>query len=138
MTGRSEHALAFISRHHHAVMATTRADGRAAMSPVLATVDDEGRVLVSSRETAMKVRHLRRDPYASLCVFTDRFFGSWVQVEGDVEVLSLPEAMEPLVGYYRLAVGEHPDWDDYRAAMTSEQRVLLRMTVTRSGPAQQG
>jgi PPOX class probable F420-dependent enzyme len=138
MSDSIEDALAFISRHHHAVMATTRADGRPAMSPVLAVADDEGRVLVSSRETAMKVRHVRRDPYASLCVFTDRFFGSWVQVEGDVEVLSLPEAMEPLVDYYRLAVGEHPDWDDYRAAMTREQRVLLRMTVTRSGPTQQG
>lgn len=138
MTARIDHALGFISRHHHAVMATFRSDGRPAMSPVLAVADGAGNVVVSCRETAMKVRHLRRDPRASLCVFTDRFFGSWVQVEGDVEIVPLPEAMDLLVDYYRRAVGEHPDWNDYRAAMERERRVLLRMRVTRSGPSLQG
>lgn len=138
MSASVEHALAFVSRHHRAVMATTRADGRPAMSPVLAVVDDEGRVVVSTRETAMKVRHVRRDPHVALCVFPDRFFGSWVQVEGAAEVVALPEAMDLLVDYYRRAVGEHPDWDDYRAAMEREGRVVLRVDVSRAGPSQQG
>ncbi len=104
------------------------------MSPVTCAVDEKGRVLVSTRETAIKTRNLRRDPRASLCVFTDAFFGEWVQVEGETEIISLPGAMELLVEYYRLASGEHPDWDDYRAAMERDQRVILRVSITRAGP----
>jgi PPOX class probable F420-dependent enzyme len=131
-------ALSFIGQHHRGVIATTRADGTTQMSPVTAGVDSEGRVVISSRETAYKVRHLRALPYGALCAFTDRFFGDWVQVEGPVEVVSLPEAMEPLVDYYRRISGEHADWADYRAAMERERRVLLRMTVERAGPAVSG
>jgi PPOX class probable F420-dependent enzyme len=128
----------FVRQHHHAVLITTRMDGTPQSSPVAATVDDAGRVVVSSRETAYKTKNLRRDPRAWLCVFPDAFYGPWVQVEGDVEVLSLPEAMEPLVDYYRSVAGEHPDWDEYRAAMQAEQRCLLRVSLTRAGPDRQG
>jgi len=138
MTADIDEALAFVARHRHAVMATTRRDGRPAMSPVTPVVDGEGRVVVSTRETAMKVRHLERDPYVSLCVVTDRFYGEWVQVEGTAEIVRLPEAMDLLVDYYRRGSGEHPDWDEYRAAMTQQRRVLVRITVTRSGPSQSG
>ena len=131
-------ALAFIRQHHWAVLATTRADGTTQMSPVTAGVDDLGRVEISTRETAYKVRHLRTLPYAALCAFTDRFFGDWVQVEGPVDVVSLPDAMEPLVEYYRRISGEHPDWDDYRGTMERDRRVLLRVTVERAGPADHG
>jgi PPOX class probable F420-dependent enzyme len=127
-------ALAFIRTNHHAVMATVRADGRPALSPIACDVDGDDRVVVSTRETAMKVRHIARDPHVTLCVLNDGFFGEWVQVEGNAEVVHLPEAMEGLVDYYRRVSGEHPDWDDYRAAMERERRVLLRVTVTRSGP----
>src|SRR3954447_10186091 len=127
-------ALEFVRRLHHAVLATTRADGTPQLSSVAAAVDADGRVVVSSREAAVKTRNLRRDPRAFVCVFTDRFFGGWVQVNGSTEVLSLPEALEPLVEYYRSVSGEHPDWDDYRAAMRSERRVLLRITPTSAGP----
>ena len=131
-------ALEFLRANHRAVMATTKADGSTQMSPITVGVDREGRVLVSSRETAYKVRHLRALPYAAICAFSDQFFGPWVQVEGPVEVVSLPEAMEPLVDYYRAISGEHPDWDDYRAAMERDQRVILRMTVERAGPTVSG
>lgn len=131
-------ALDFIRQNHRGVIATTRADGTTQMSPVTPGVDDEGCVEISTRETAFKVRHLRALPYAALCVFTDRFFGDWVQVEGPVEVLSLPDAMEPLVEYYRDISGEHPDWDDYRAVMERDRRVLLRMTIERAGPTVSG
>jgi PPOX class probable F420-dependent enzyme len=133
-----EHALAFIARHHRAVMSTFRSDGLPAMSPMLCGVDGDGKVVVSTRETAMKVAHLRRDPRVALCVFTDKFFGSWVQVEGRAEIVSLPEAMDGLVDYYRRAVGEHPDWDDYRTAMERERRCLVRIEVTRAGPSMSG
>jgi PPOX class probable F420-dependent enzyme len=131
-------ARAFVREHSHAVLATTRRDGTPQMSPVAAAVDAEGRVVVSSRETAYKTRNLRRHPRAWLCVLPDGFYGQWIQVEGSVEVLSLPEAMEPLVDYYRAVAGEHDDWDDYRAAMVAEQRCLLRVTLTRAGPDRAG
>lgn len=127
-------ALEFCRTHHHAVLATRRRDGAPQLSPVTVTSDDAGRLLVSTRETAMKVHNLRRDPRAWLCAFTDRFYGDWVQVEGRVEIVSLPEAMDLLVEYYRLAAGEHPDWDDYRAAMVRERRCVVVITPDRAGP----
>ena len=134
-TGR---AADFLRAHHRAVVATSRSDGRPQLSPVTCTVDDENRVLISTRETALKTRNLRRRPQASLCVFTDNFFGEWVQVEGDVEIIPLPDAMDLLVEYYRRISGEHPDWDDYRAAMVRDQRVIVRVTITRAGPDASG
>jgi len=140
MTAAGDHAdaLEFLGRNHRAVLATRRRDGSPQMSPVLAAIDDASRVVISTRETAMKTLNLRRDPRASLCVLNDHFFGEWHSLDGSVEILSLPEAMEPLIDYYRRSAGEHPDWDDYRKAMERERRVLLRLTVERSGPATQG
>ncbi|GAA3111844.1 hypothetical protein [Nonomuraea salmonea] len=74
----------------------------------------------------------------SLCVFTDRFFGEWIQVDGTAEIVHLPEAMERLITYYRDISGEHPDWDDYRAAMERERRVLMRITPVHAGPDRHG
>lgn len=133
-----ERAQQFFRAHHRAVLATLRADGRPQMSPVTCGVDADGRVLISTRETAVKTRNLRRDPFASLCAFTDQFFGEWVQAEGTAEVISLPEAMELLVDYYRVAAGEHPDWSDYRTAMVRERRVIIRVTLSRAGPTVSG
>jgi len=127
-------ALEFLRANHRAVMATTKADGSTQLSPITVGVDAEGRVVVSTRETAYKVRHLHALPYAAICAFTDGFFGDWIQVEGPVDIVALPEAMEPLVDYYRSIRGEHPDWDDYRATMERDRRVILRMTVERAGP----
>ena len=124
----------FLREHHRAVLATFRAGGLPQLSPVLAAADADGRVLISTREAAVKTRNLRRDPRASLCVFSDSFFGEWVQVDGTAEVISLPDAMDLLVAYYRLVAGEHPDWGDYRAAMVRDRRVILRLTITRAGP----
>jgi PPOX class probable F420-dependent enzyme len=129
-----ERAREFLRAHHRAVLATSRADGRPQLSPVMCAVDGQGRVVVSTRETAVKTKNLRRVPQASLCVFSDGFFGDWVQVEGKAEVISLPEAMELLVDYYRRVAGEHPDWEDYRASMTRDRRVIVAITLTRAGP----
>jgi PPOX class probable F420-dependent enzyme len=131
-------ALDFVREHHHAVLATMKKDGTPQLSPVTASVDDSGHVVISSRETAFKVRNLQRDPRAWLTVFTDAFYGDWVQLEGTVEVVALPAAMEGLVDYYRSVRGEHPDWDEYRAVMVSDQRCLVRITLTKAGPDRQG
>ena len=131
-------AREFIAANHRAVLATRRADGLPQLSPVVCGVDADGRVIVSTRETAIKTKNLRRDPHASLCVFGDGFFGSWVQVEGRAEVVSLPAAMDLLVDYYRRTSGEHPDWADYRAAMERERRVIVRVSIERAGPSVSG
>ena len=131
-------ARAFVAQNSHTVLATLRKDGTPQMSPVDAAVVDDGTVVISSRETAYKVKNLRRDPRAWLCVLSPQFYGQWVQLEGTVEIQSLPDAMEPLVDYYRRLSGEHPDWDDYRAAMVRDQRCLIRVTVTKAGPDRQG
>jgi PPOX class probable F420-dependent enzyme len=127
-------ARQFLQDHHRAVLATRRRTGDPQLSIVAAAVDDEGRVLISSRETAIKTKNLRRDPRASLLVMSDEFYGDWVQVDGTAEVVSLPEAMDVLVDYYRRVAGEHDDWEDYRAAMERDRRVILRLTITRAGP----
>jgi PPOX class probable F420-dependent enzyme len=128
-----DEARAFIRENHRGVLSTLRRDGRPQMSPVMVAVDDEGRVAISTRETTVKVRHIRRDPRVSLCVTSDDFW-KWLQVDGTATVLSLPDAMEPLVAQYRALAGEHPDWDDYRRAMEQERRVIVRIDVDHAGP----
>ena len=131
-------ALEFIRTNSQAVLATTRRDGRPQLSPVNVVVNEAGQVVLSSRATAIKVKNLRRDPHAAVCVTTTAFYGDWCQVEGSVTVVDLPEAMDGLVDYYRSASGEHPDWDEYRAAMVSEHRVLVVIDVERAGPSVAG
>ena len=133
-----DEALEFIRANRRGVLSTTRRDGKPALTPVVAAVDDAGRVVVSTRETAVKTANLRRDPWATLLIMNDAFFGPWVQIEGMTEIVTLPDAMDPLVDYYRRAVGEHQDWDDYKAAMERERRVLLRIDVQRAGPNLRG
>ncbi len=131
-------ARAFLAEHHRGVLATRRADGEVQMSPVLCALDAKGRVVVSTRETARKTHHVRRDPRVALCVLPDGFFGRWIQVEGRAEVVEQPEATEGLVDYYRRVSGEHPDWAAYRQAMVEERRVLLAVTLVRAGPDLEG
>jgi PPOX class probable F420-dependent enzyme len=133
-----QEARDYLRANHRAVLATMRRDGTPQMSPVACAVLASGDVVVSSRETAIKTKNVRRDPRAWLCVFPDAFFGGFVQVEGDVTVVSLPDAMEGLVDYYRAVAGEHPDWDDYRAAMERDQRVIISITPERVSPTVQG
>jgi PPOX class probable F420-dependent enzyme len=130
-------ARGFIADNHNAVMVTRRRDGRIQTSPITVGLDDDG-IVISSRETAYKVRNIRRDPHVTLCVFTADFYGRWIQVEGTAEIVSLPEAMEGLVDYYRRISGEHPDWDDYRRAMEDQKRVLLRVSIDKVGPTKSG
>jgi PPOX class probable F420-dependent enzyme len=127
-------AVSFLSSHPRGVLATSRADGRPQLSPVVAAVDDDGRVLISTREPAIKAKNLARDPRASLCVMSDTFFGEWVQVDGMAELIHQPEALPILEDYYRRISGEHEDWDDYRAAMVRDKRLIVRITIERAGP----
>jgi PPOX class probable F420-dependent enzyme len=131
-------AREFVASNHRAVLITRRSGGGLQTSPVLVGVDGEGKLVISTGERAYKTRNLRRDPTAVLCVFSNRFFGRWMQIEGAAQIVSLPEAMDGLVDYYRRISGEHPDWDDYRRAMQDQHRVLVRISVDMVGPTSAG
>jgi PPOX class probable F420-dependent enzyme len=130
--------LDFLRPRHHAILLTTRRDGRPQASPVSCGVDATGRIVISTYPQRAKTRNAERDSRASACVLSDDWDGPWVQVDGRVEVLHLPEALEPLVDYYRSISGEHPDWHAYRAAMTNQGKSLLRLTIEAWGPVATG
>ncbi|HJL98188.1 MAG: PPOX class F420-dependent oxidoreductase [Acidimicrobiales bacterium] len=132
-----EKGLDYVRDNSRAVLATRRRDSSPQMSPVtLAVVDNE--IIMSTRETAIKTWNLRRDPISWLCVFPDKWLGRWVQLQCRAEIVSLPDAMDLLVSYYRTLSGEHPDWDDYRRAMTNDQRCIVKFEVEAAGPDIQG
>ena len=133
-----EELLAFVRPRSRVLLQTRRRDGSPQLSPVTAGVDAQGRVVVATYPSRAKVRNARRDPAVSLCVLSDDWDGPWVQVDGRAEVLDLPEALEPLVEYFRAVSGEHPDWDEYRAAMARQGKCLLRITPERWGPVATG
>nr|BFE60919.1 PPOX class F420-dependent oxidoreductase [Dactylosporangium thailandense] len=128
----------FLSPRHHAVVITTRADGRPQASPVTCGVDTQGRIVVSTYPERAKAANLRRDPRVSVLVLSDEWNDAWVQVDGTAEVIDMPEALEPLVDYFRCISGEHPDWDEYRQAMRDQGKSLIRITVDRWGPVATG
>jgi PPOX class probable F420-dependent enzyme len=130
--------LEFLRPRHRAVLVTRRSSGGPQLSPVTCGVDGEGRIVISTYPQRAKVANLRRDPAVSLCVLSDDWDGPWVQVDGRAEVLDLPDALEPLVDYYRAISGEHPDWAEYREAMTRQGKSLVRVILTGWGPVATG
>jgi PPOX class probable F420-dependent enzyme len=130
--------LDFVRPRHHGILVTTRRDGRPQVSPVTMGVDTEGRVAISSYPERAKSKNAARNEQASVCVLSNEFNGEWVQLDGRIEVVRQPEAIEALVEYYRSISGEHPDWDEYRQAMLRQGKVLLRLTIDRWSPISRG
>jgi len=130
--------LEFVRPRHHLILTTRRADGAPQLSPITAGVDDDGRIVISTYPERAKTRNARRHAAVSVLVLSDEWNGPWVQVDGTAEVLDLPEALEPLVEYFRVISGEHPDWDEYREAMRKQGKALLRIRPTRWGPVATG
>jgi PPOX class probable F420-dependent enzyme len=132
-------AKEFLARHHWGVLTTRRKDGSLQMSPITVGIDRDGRAIISSRETAYKVNNLRRDPRAAVCVFTNEFHGEgWVQINGNAEIISLPEAMDTLVYLERQAKGENRDWPSFHQRMAREQRIVIRISIDDVGPKRRG
>lgn len=131
--------LDFIRARHQAIVITARRDGRPQASPVTCGVDGEGRIVIATYPERAKASNARRDPSrASVLFLSDDFGGPWVQVDGTAQVLDMPEAVEPLVEYFRSISGEHPDWDEYREAMAQQGKSLLRITPVSWGPVATG
>ena len=133
-----ERLLEFLRPRHKGTLVSTRRDGRPQMSPVTCGVDDGGRIVVSTYPERAKAVNLRRDPRVSILVHSDDWNDPYVQVDGTAEVLDMPDALEPLVEYYRCISGEHPDWDEYRQAMVAQDKSLIRITIERWGPVATG
>ena len=130
--------LEFVRPRHRGLLVTTRRDGRPQISPVTMGLDDNDRVVISSYPERAKSMNARREPSTSVLVLSDEFNGEWVQLYGSAQVLDLPEALEPLVEYFRNIAGEHPDWDEYREAMVNQGKVLIRMEIEDWGPISKG
>ncbi|HEY3686533.1 MAG TPA: PPOX class F420-dependent oxidoreductase [Streptosporangiaceae bacterium] len=130
--------LEFLRPRHHGLLSTARADGRPQLSPVTCGVDAAGRIVVSTYPERAKTANARRDPRVSICVLSDDWDGPYVQVDGRAEVADMPEALDGLVEYYRAISGEHPDWDDYRAAMRRQDKSLISIAIDRWGPIATG
>ncbi len=130
--------LEFVRPRHHATLMTTRRNGRPQASPVTCGVDQEGRVVISTYPQRAKVSNLRRDASVTLLIHSDDWDGPYVQLDGIAEVIDQPDAVEPLVDYFRSISGEHPDWDEYRQAMREQGKSLIRVTVESWGPIATG
>ncbi|MCV7278742.1 PPOX class F420-dependent oxidoreductase [Mycolicibacterium flavescens] len=130
--------LEFVRPRHRMVLTTFRADGSLQSSPVSGGVDGAGRIVIASYPQRAKSANVRRAGRASVVVLSDEFNGPYVQVDGDAEVIGLPDAVEPLVDYYRAIAGEHPDWAEYRQAMTDQGKCLIRVSPRRWGPVATG
>ena len=134
-----DHAKEFLRKHHWGILATRRKNGNLQMSPVTVGLDPQGRAIISSRETAYKVNNLRRDARAALCAITRKFHGEgWVQVNGDAEIISLPDALETLVHLHRQAYGEDKNWPEFHERMAREKRVIIRIAIDTVGPQVRG
>ncbi|MFI8291436.1 PPOX class F420-dependent oxidoreductase [Streptomyces sp. ms191] len=134
MTDTAFDAHALLAESRLGVLATIKSDGRPQLSPVLPSYDrSAGVVRVSTTAGTAKTANLRRDPRAALEV-TSADGRAWATAEGTVTLVGPgtdpdgPE-VQALVDYYREAAGEHPDWDEYRAVMVADRRVLLTLTV---------
>ncbi|MGC0366134.1 PPOX class probable F420-dependent enzyme [Rhodococcus sp. 27YEA15] len=133
-----EALLEFVSPRHRGTLVTVKKSGGLQISPVTCGVDDEGRIVISTYPDRAKAVNIRRNSAVSLCIHSDEWDGPYVQVDGTAEVIDLPESVEPLVDYYRSIAGDHPDWDEYRAAMRKQGKSLLRVTVDSWGPIATG
>lgn len=129
-------AVTFARTSNDGVLATQKRDGRPQLSNITYLVDADGTVRISITADRAKYVNLSRDPRASLHM-TAADFGSWIVLEADatlapVAATPTDATVEDLIDLYRQVLGEHPDWDDYRAAMVRERRTVVRLTPTRA------
>jgi PPOX class probable F420-dependent enzyme len=127
-----------LAGRHRWVLATTRSDGRPQMSLVSGGMISDGRLAVATYPERAKSKNARRDPHVSVAVMGEEFDDAWVQIDGDAEVLEMPDAGDAFVEYYRSISGEHPDWEEYRQAMVDQGKCIILITPTRWSPLSKG
>jgi PPOX class probable F420-dependent enzyme len=129
-------ALEFARGVGRGVLVTTRINGRPQLSNITFAVAEDGVIRISITAERAKYRNLLREPWGALHVTREDFY-AYAVIEGEVTlsaVAAVPQdaAVEELVALYRAIGGEHEDWDDYRAAMVRDQRVVVRIAPTRA------
>ena len=128
-------AKKFLQDNHRACIAVRQIDGLPQMTFVTPGIDAEGRVIITSRGTTYKIKHIRRDPRVSMLIFGEQYSGSkFVQIHGAAEIIELPQAMDILIYWYKQVRGEHKNWDEYKKQMADEKRVIIRVTIEKVGP----
>ena len=128
-------AQKFLRDNHRACIAVRQKDGWPQMTLVTPAIDVEGRIIITSRGTTYKIKHLRRDPRVSMLIFGEQYSGSkFVQIHGTAELIELPKAMDILIYWYKQVRGEHKNWDDYKKQMQDEKRTIIRVTIEKVGP----
>ncbi len=120
----------FLAETNRCVLMTRRRDGGFQSSPMSVVADDDGNLLFSTRQTAIKVKNLKRDPYAAVCIITERFLGAWMHVEGTAEIELLPDALPGLADFYRRRMAEDTTSDAFKQRMQDENRCLIRIRPT--------
>ncbi len=129
-------ALAFVATRHQGVLTTIRGNGRPQLSNIAYALGDDGLVRISVTKDRAKTSNLRRDPRASLYVVGDTFW-AYAVLEATAELAPVATApddptVDELVTLYRAVLGEHPDWDEYRAAMVDQGRLVARRVPERA------
>jgi PPOX class probable F420-dependent enzyme len=129
-----EKALAAARERNQSVLTTIKSDGRPQLSNVLHAVDGDGVLRVSTTGDRAKYANLRRTPWAALHVLGENFW-SYAVIEGDVDLSDVAAdpgdaTVDELVEIFRSLQGEHDDWDDYRATMVRDHRVVIRLRPT--------
>ena len=128
-------AQKFLQENHRACIAVRQKDGWPQLTLVTPGIDPEGRVIITSRGTTYKVKHLRRDPRVSLLIFGEQYSGSkFVQIHGNAEIIEQAQAMDTLIYWHKQVRGEHKNWDEYREQMQNEKRVIIRVAIEKVGP----
>lgn len=125
----------FLKKNHRACIAVRQKDGWPQMTLVTPGIDAQGRIIITSRGSTYKIKHIRRDPRVSMLIFGEQYSGSkFVQVHGTAEIIEQPEALDTLVYWYKQARGEHKNWEEYKKQMADEKRVILRIAIEKVGP----
>ncbi len=132
-------AQKFLRDNHHGVLVTRKKDSSLQMTLVSPVIDDEGKVIITSRESTYKVKNIKRNPQISLLVYGDQFNGSnYIQIDGRAEIIPLPQAMDIVLDWHRQIRGVPANWDEIREKTKTERRIAMRVTIERVGPQNKG
>jgi PPOX class probable F420-dependent enzyme len=127
-------ALAFAKEHRNGVLSTQKRDGRPQLSNIIYTVGDDGVIRISITADRAKYPNIVRDPRVSVHISRDDFW-AYAVIEGDAELSPVAAdahdaTVDELVAVYQAMIGDHPDWDDYRASMVKDRRCVVRIRPT--------
>jgi PPOX class probable F420-dependent enzyme len=132
-------AQKFLRDNHHGVLVTRKKDSSLQMTLVSPVIDDEGKVIITSRESTYKVKNIKRNPQISLLVYGDQFNGSnYIQIDGRAEVIPHPKAMDIVLNWHRQIRGEPANWEVVREKTKAEGRIAMRVTIEKVGPQRKG